>query len=236
MRDKAEAKYERDESSSESRRQHMIPYQTTVKTSRHPRLDRAIVSLGKQFVQSGIQMWQSSSPASQSNRRDNAVHISRGGESVRRKQKRVFLVDDHQAVREGVRRLLELDPRITVVGEAENVNDCYEKLEAQTVDVVLMDINLPDGDGIQATEQLKAKYPDLKIVILSSFGVEHLNKAIKAGADGYLLKTAGKTELINAVIQAASGHAPIIDSKLTVELLDGLTEPESPNVGQGPLQ
>jgi DNA-binding NarL/FixJ family response regulator len=146
---------------------------------------------------------------------------------------RVFVVDDHPAVLEGISRLLESEPGITVVGVAENAEDCFKMLGNQAVDVVVMDINLPGLDGIQATRQIKAKQQDLKIIILSSFGREYLDKAVEAGVDGYLLKTSGKIELVNAVVQAVSDCAPIIDSKLTMCLLDRLGGPERRECEQG---
>ena len=145
---------------------------------------------------------------------------------------RVFVVDDHPSVREGTSRLLKSEPGITVTGGSESVEDCLEKLNNQTADVVLMDINLPGVDGIQGITQLKAKHSDLKVVIFSSFGGEYLDKAVHAGADGYLLKTASKLELVNAVVQAASGHSPIFDSKLTESLLERLAVKQDTDAAQ----
>lgn len=120
----------------------------------------------------------------------------------------VFLVDDHPLVREGIRRLLESEEGIVVVDEAASAEEGLEKLDAQAVDVVLMDIKLTGMDGIEATRQLRVKLPDVKVIILSSFGNEYLAQAIEAGANGYMLKTATRSELANAVVQAADGHWP----------------------------
>lgn len=145
---------------------------------------------------------------------------------------RVFVVDDHPSIREGTSRLLKSEPGITVIGGVGSVEDCLEKLGQQTVDVVLLDINLPGVDGIQGIPQLKSKQPGLKIVMFSSFGGDYLDKAVRAGADGYILKTANKLELVNAVVQAASGLSPIYDSKLTKNLLERLAVKQDTDAAQ----
>lgn len=137
---------------------------------------------------------------------------------------RAFLVDDHPAFREGIRRLLDSDTGVEIVGEAESAEECLKEIGKCPVDVVLMDVNMPGIGGIQATRQLKKKYPDVKVIVLSTFGEEYLDQAIEAGANGYLLKTVTKQELATAVIQAAGGQSPI-DARLTTGLLDRLSRP-----------
>lgn len=136
---------------------------------------------------------------------------------------RVFLVDDHPVVRAGMRQVLELDDRISVVGEADSGEEVLEQLSRCPADVVLMDICLPDMDGIEATRQLRARHADLKIMILSAFGDEYLAEAIEAGANGYILKTTAQEELTRAVIQTASGQGPL-DPTLTPRLFDRMAE------------
>ena len=136
---------------------------------------------------------------------------------------RVFLVDDHPVVRAGMRQVLELDDRISVVGEADSGEEVLERLSGCPADVVLMDICLPDMDGIEATRQLRARHADLKIMILSAFGDEYLAEAIEAGANGYILKTTAREELTRAVIQTASGQGPL-DPTLTPRLFDRMAE------------
>lgn len=136
---------------------------------------------------------------------------------------RVFLVDDHPVVRAGMRQVLELDDRISVVGEADSGEEVLERLSGCPADVVLMDICLPDMDGIEATRQLRARHADLKIMILSAFGDEYLAEAIEAGANGYILKTTAQEELTRAVIQTASGQGPL-DPTLTPRLFDRMAE------------
>ena len=136
---------------------------------------------------------------------------------------RVFLVDDHPLVREGIRRLLESGGDIVVVGDAGSAEECWDRLDTQQVDVVLMDVALPGVDGIEATRRIKASRPDLKVVMLSSFNGKLMARAIEAGASGYVLKTATQAELVSAVVQAADGRSPI-DPRLTAGLLEQLHE------------
>lgn len=136
---------------------------------------------------------------------------------------RVCLVDDHPVVREGIRRLLERDERIQVVGEAATAEDAVAQVEETSPQVVLMDIRMPGVDGIVASRRLTAKDPDLRIVILSSFGDQYVTSAIEAGACGYVLKSATGPELVEAVVQAADGQSPI-ESKLASRLVGRLTE------------
>ena len=140
-------------------------------------------------------------------------HSERGGVPWLEKV-RVFLVDDHPVVREGIRRLLSMDERIQVVGQADSGEQALEQIAKASVKVVLMDVMLPGMDGIEATERLTAQDPELSVVILSSFGDRYLTRSIEAGACGYILKTATQSEMVSAVLRAADGQSPI-DPKLT---------------------
>lgn len=135
----------------------------------------------------------------------------------------VLLVDDHIAVREGTRLLLELDQQISVVGEAGSGEEALEKLEMCGAEVVLMDIMMPGVDGIETTRQISAEHPDVKVVIFSAFGNEYLAPAIEAGATGYILKTATQSEMVLAVVQAADGQCPL-DPRLVPRLFDRLAQ------------
>ena len=132
---------------------------------------------------------------------------------------RVFLVDDHPVVREGISRLLELDERVQVVGEADNAEEALGRVMLTSANVVLMDIKLPGMDGIEATRRLTERNPDLRVVILSSFGDSYLTPCMEAGASGYILKTATQSEMVSAVIRAAAGQTPI-DPALAKMLLN----------------
>ena len=132
---------------------------------------------------------------------------------------RVYIVDDYPLVREGIRRLLEVDTRITVVGENESGETALHEVTTSTPDVVLMDVNLPGMNGVETTRQLTSRNPDLRVLMLSSFGDQFLLESLEAGACGFILKSATKDEMVNAVLSAAGGDFPI-DPKLTSVLLN----------------
>ena len=127
---------------------------------------------------------------------------------------RVFIVDDHPLVRTGTRKLLELDQRIFVAGEASSGEEALERINSVSARVVLMDIRLPGIDGIEVTRRLVDQDPALRVLILSAFGDHFLTPAIQAGACGYILKSATQPELVQAVVQAADGQSPL-DSSLS---------------------
>ena len=135
---------------------------------------------------------------------------------------RVLLVDDHPVIREGFTRLLERSGEFEVVGAVDGVEDALDVLARSRVEMVVMDIQLPGLDGVEGTKLVKAKYPDVKVVIVSSYGEAYLLPAIAAGADGYLLKTQSPWELVKCMNQAALGHSPV-DPGLTRHLMDRAT-------------
>ena len=134
---------------------------------------------------------------------------------------RVLLVDDHQLVREGLKRMLELDEDIEVVGEAANGEDAITQAELLSPDVILMDIKMPGMDGIAATRQLKQKMPDVKVIMLTLYDSEYVTQAIEAGASGYILKDAKQEQLIQAIRDAYKGYSPLAPS-LTRQVLTEL--------------
>jgi len=125
---------------------------------------------------------------------------------------RVLLVDDHQVVREGLKRMLELEEDIRVVGEAANGEDGITQAEQLSPDIILMDIKMP------ATRQLKEKMPNVKIIMLTFYDSEYVPQAIEAGASGYILKDASREQLIQAIRDAYKGYSPLAPS-LTRQVL-----------------
>ena len=121
----------------------------------------------------------------------------------------VYLVDDHPILREGLRRLLEQDDGVQVVGEAGSGEDAVGGVLQTSPQVVLIDIKLPGINGVETTRRLLVQDPQVRVVILSSFGDQYLSQAIQAGACGYILKSSPYSELAKAVRQAAGGQAPI---------------------------
>jgi DNA-binding NarL/FixJ family response regulator len=123
---------------------------------------------------------------------------------------RVLLVDDHQLVRAGVTTLLQSDPGITVVGEARNGREAVDVAEGTTPDVILMDLSMPEMDGVEATRAVLARQPDTKVLVLTSFSDrQRVQQVLAAGAIGYVLKDSEPADLLAAVHAAARGHVPI---------------------------
>jgi len=132
---------------------------------------------------------------------------------------RVLLVDDHQLVRAGVTTLLQSDPEITVVGEARNGREAVESVEGIGPDVVLMDLSMPEMDGVEATRAVLARQPSTKVLVLTSFSDrQRVKEVLAAGAIGYVLKDSEPADLLAAVHAAARGHVPI-DPRVAAALL-----------------
>lgn len=136
---------------------------------------------------------------------------------------RVFLCDDHTLFRQGIRKLLELEPDILVVGEADNGQDMVDALKKTGPDIILMDIGMPKMDGVTATQKVKKISPHINIIILTVYEDEpHIFQAIKAGAMGYLLKDVSIAELIEAIRLIYKGGAliqPMIATKILKEFV-----------------
>jgi DNA-binding NarL/FixJ family response regulator len=138
---------------------------------------------------------------------------------------RVLLVDDHQLFRRGVASLLAGRDDIEVVGEANNGAEAVERARELMPDVILMDIKMPEMDGLSATKQLKAEMPYVRIIMLTvSETDEDLFEAIKAGASGYLLKNVDPDYLIACVQQVQRGEVPIAPT-MAAKILRELTAP-----------
>lgn len=131
---------------------------------------------------------------------------------------RVMLVDDHEVVRLGVRALIERQPGMEVVGEAGTVREAMLQVEKLAPDVVVLDVRLPGGTGLDACRQIKARWPETRIIILTSFpDDEVLFDAIAAGADGYVLKQIGSDDLIRALEVVGRGES-LLDPALTARV------------------
>jgi len=136
----------------------------------------------------------------------------------------VLIADDHTIVRSGVRILLEAEPDIRVVGEALNGIEALELAESLQPDIVLMDITMPEMDGLEATRQLKARYPHINVLVLTMHrSDEYFFEMLKAGASGYILKGAKTSELINAIHIVQQGEVFLYPS-MTQKLVKGYLE------------
>lgn len=121
---------------------------------------------------------------------------------------RILLVDDHEVVRDGLRRMLELEADMEVVGEAADAKEALTQAELLHPEVILMDIKLPGTDGIELTRQLKSRQPSCRIIMLTLYD-EYLPEAIEAGAEGYLLKDIKRDELIKSIRLVHEGRSPL---------------------------
>ncbi|MEZ5079182.1 MAG: response regulator transcription factor [Thermoleophilia bacterium] len=139
----------------------------------------------------------------------------------------LLLVDDHLVVREGVRRLLAQHDDIVVVGEASSGTEALELVDRRRPDVVLMDIQMPGMDGIQATKRMVEAAPDLRIVMFTAHAEQELlMEALDSGADGFVLKDSESTILVQALHQVAGGEA-FVDPRLAPDLLRQFTSPRN---------
>ena len=133
---------------------------------------------------------------------------------------RVFLLDDHEVVRRGVADLLEAEPDLTVVGEAATAAEALARVPAARPDVAVLDVRLPDGDGVTVCRELRSRLPDLRCLMLTSFADDDaLFDAIMAGASGYVLKQIRGTDLVGAVRTVAGGQS-LLDPRTTVKVLE----------------
>lgn len=144
----------------------------------------------------------------------------------------VFLLDDHEVVRRGVADLLGGDPGITVVGEAKNASEALARVPALRPDVAILDVRLPDGDGVSVCRELRSKLPDLKVIMLTSYSDdEALFEAILAGASGYLLKQILGQDLVKGVRTVAEGGS-LLDPTAAAAVMQRLRRDAEP---AGPL-
>jgi len=141
---------------------------------------------------------------------------------------RVLLVDDHAILREGIRYLLSASGEVEVIGEAQDGLEALEMVEKLRPDAVLMDIAMPRMNGIEATKELKKRYPDLPVLILSMYdSEEYVLPILRAGAAGYVLKRAAAQELVSALKAVTSGQV-ILHPDVARTVMDNLQEQENP--------
>jgi len=139
---------------------------------------------------------------------------------------RILLVDDHAVLREGLRYLLDQQEDLEVVGEASNGVEALSKIQALKPDLVLMDIAMPEMDGLEATRRIKATAPETRVLVLTQHdNREYILPLLQAGASGYVLKRSGGREVINAIRQVLQ-HGIFLEAGVTQQLLEGITAPD----------
>jgi DNA-binding NarL/FixJ family response regulator len=138
---------------------------------------------------------------------------------------RVFLLDDHEIVRRGLRELLESEGDVEVVGEAGTAQEALSRIPPTRPQVAVLDVRLPDGNGVEVCREIRSAHPEIRCVMLTSFSDdEALFQAIMAGASGYLLKQVKGTDLVDAVRRVAEGQS-LLDPAVTTRVLDRLRTP-----------
>lgn len=135
---------------------------------------------------------------------------------------KILLVDDHEIVRRGIRGLLEGQEGFTVVGEAASAAEAVRRTGFDSPDLVIMDVRLPDGSGVEACRDIRSGFPDVKVLMLTSYADEEaLMSAILAGASGYLLKRIDSAELIESVRKVGRGES-LLDPEMVTKLFSRL--------------
>jgi DNA-binding NarL/FixJ family response regulator len=148
---------------------------------------------------------------------------------------RVLLVDDDDLMRAGLKAVISSDARVEVVGEAGSGRAAVEQVRALHPDLVLMDVRMPDLDGIAATREVTAASPDVKVVILTTFEQDdYIFGALNAGASGFLLKRSGPEELLAAIHTVAAGDS-LLSPSVTRTVIDRMARQPTPEIGPGRL-
>ncbi|VVM48795.1 response regulator [Pseudomonas fluorescens] len=149
-------------------------------------------------------------------------------------QIRLALVDDHTLVRDGIKALLSIIPTVTVVGEAENGADAMVMVEHCNPDLLLVDINLPDINGLELTRKIRDRFPTLKVLVLSMYdSKEYVSESLRSGASGYVLKNAPSREIV-AAIEAIKNGGTFYSAEIAQKLLleDGTINELTPRESQ----
>ena len=141
---------------------------------------------------------------------------------------RVFLLDDHEIVRRGLKELLESEEDLAVVGEAGTATEALARIPAVAPDVAVLDVRLPDGDGVEVCREIRSAHPEISCLMLTSYADdEALFSAILAGASGYVLKQVRGGDLIEAIRRVAQGQS-LLDPGVTARVLQRLRSPSAP--------
>lgn len=135
---------------------------------------------------------------------------------------RILIADDHQMFIDGIKSLLSSNNQFSVIGEAHNGQEVVDFISKEKVDIVLLDMNMPVMDGMQALKIIKEKFPIVKVVMLTMFSTrDYIEKLLKAGANGYILKNTGKEELTLGIETVMRGES-FFSKEVTERIMEGL--------------
>ena len=150
---------------------------------------------------------------------------------------RIVLADDHVLIRHGIKIILSSDDYLEVVGEVSNGEELLDKLKETIADLLILDISMPKVSGIELTEILKKRHPDLKILVLTMHkNIRFLRRAIAAGADGYLVKSDTEQEIISAIGKIRAGKtyiSPCLENEFAEDMLNSYRNPSSSKTFKG---
>ena len=140
----------------------------------------------------------------------------------------MFLLDDHEIVRRGLRELLEAEDDLVVAGEASTAEEALNRIPGLRPNVAVLDVRLPDGDGVEVCRDIRSRNPEIYCLMLTSFADdEALFSAILAGASGYVMKQVRGTDLVDAIRRVAQGQS-LLDPAVTARVLERLRTPQQP--------
>lgn len=147
----------------------------------------------------------------------------------------ILLVDDHKIIRDGIRALLRSSEDINIVGECSDGSQVLDALKQyENVDIILMDINMAEMNGLEATEMVLQEHPDIKVVALTMYNEEsYISKILKAGASGYILKNTGKQELLEAMHKVKEGGTYFSD-EVTEQMMSRFMNPRKQRESEAP--
>jgi len=160
--------------------------------------------------------------------------MGKGESDARNMPARILIADDHELVRDGVKHMLGYEEDLEVVGEASNGQEVVDQSRRLKPDLVLMDVRMPEMDGLEATRAIKAEQPHVSVLVISLYrNPDYLLEAIVAGAAGYVLKDAPNRQLTNAIHRALDGESPL-NQELALQLIQHLASKTSQPVEPPP--
>jgi DNA-binding NarL/FixJ family response regulator len=143
---------------------------------------------------------------------------------------KLFVVDDHPIFIDGITGLLKDTPGFEIIGTAINGKELLDKMASNMPDIILMDINMPEMDGIEATKEIKRIYPDVKVIMLTMFNdIRFIKELLEIGAKGYILKNISREDLIKA-IQTVSSGKPFLDSAVQEKVISSMSAAEEEDI------